>query len=135
VQGILADVNCQRQVQRLRSLCHKGWRQEVWQSLDLAVMSFTDLGLPLNATDRQVWQACQSQQIVLVTANRNAAGPDSLEATIQSLNDPSSLPVLTLADERRILRDKSYALRALDRLLEYLFDLDRFRGTGRLYIP
>jgi len=44
--------------------------------------SFADVGLRFNASDREVWMVCQSEKIVLITANRNDEGPDSLEATI-----------------------------------------------------
>jgi hypothetical protein len=45
------------------------------------------------------------------------------------------LPVLTLADQDRVLRDRSYAGVVAERLLEILFDLDNLRGSGRLYLP
>jgi hypothetical protein len=82
-----------------------------------------------------VWEACQREQVILLTANRNDAGPDSLEATLQQYNTPTSLPVFTLANEQRVLRDRLYAAAVADRLLEFLFDIDRYRGTGRLYVP
>ena len=46
-----------------------------------------------------------------------------------------SLPVFTLANEQRVLRDRLYAEAVADRLLEFLFDIDSYRGTGRLYVP
>jgi hypothetical protein len=93
------------------------------------------LGLADDATDAQVWQACQENEIVLITGNRNAEGPESLEMTLRKHNDQQRLPVLTLADQDRIIRDRSYAETAVRRLLEILFDLDNLRGTGRLYLP
>lgn len=82
-----------------------------------------------------MWRKCQSNQLILVTANRNAKGQDSLEATIRQLNTPDSLPVITLANARRLMHGKKYAERAANKLLEYLFDIDVHRGSGRLYIP
>ena len=73
--------------------------------------------------------------IVLFTANRNDDGPDSLETTIRTLNRPGLLPVITLADADRILRDKNYAATVADRVLELLFDMDQYLGSGRLYVP
>jgi hypothetical protein len=93
------------------------------------------LGLEPDASDRAVWEACQREQVILLTANRNDAGPDSLEATIQRHNTPASLPVFTLANEQRVLRDRLYAAAVADRLLEFLFDIDSYHGTGRLYVP
>ena len=65
--------------------------------------SFERLGLPYNTSDRDLWQLCQQREIVLLTANRNDEGPNSLEATIRTLNAPSSLPVLTIADPELVL--------------------------------
>ena len=73
--------------------------------------------------------------VVLVTANRNDAGPESLESTIQHQNTPQSLPVFTLANDQRVLRDRQYAETVADRLIEALFDIDSYRGIGRIYLP
>jgi hypothetical protein len=75
----------------------------VWEFLRLAQVSFADLGLPPSASDREVWEVCQREHVVLVTANRNDAGPESPEATIQQQNTPQSLPVVTLANAQRVL--------------------------------
>jgi len=135
VHGILADVNCAGHLALLLRLFQQNWRQEVWEFLGLAQVSFTDLGLPSDASDREVWEACQREQVVLLTANRNDEGPESLASTIQHQNTPQSLPVFTLANDQRVLRDRQYAETVADRLLEALFDIDSYRGTGRLYLP
>ena len=95
VHGILADANCEGHLALLLGLFHQHWRQEVWEFLRLAQVSFADLRLPPAASDREVWEVCQRAHVVLVTANRNDAGPESLEATIQPQNTPQSLPVCT----------------------------------------
>jgi hypothetical protein len=82
-----------------------------------------------------VWRTCQSEQLILITGNRNKRGPDSLEATIQSENQPDSLPVITIADLNRVVRDRLYAELVAERLLEKLIALDDFRGAGRIYVP
>jgi hypothetical protein len=110
-------------------------RREVWTYLGFTVATFQDLGLQPEDSDRVVWQRCQAEQLVLITTNRNDEGPDSLESTIRTLVIPSSLPVITLADAKRLLFDRSYADRTADKLLEYLFDLDQYYGAGRLYVP
>jgi hypothetical protein len=135
VNGILADANCEGHLALLLRVLQEGWRHDVWEVLHLIPVSLSDLGLPPDASDRDVWEACQRAQVILLTANRNDAGPDSLEATIQQHNTPASLPVFTLANEQRVLRDRLYAAAVADRLLELLFDIDRYRGTGRLYVP
>jgi hypothetical protein len=50
-------------------------------------------------------------------------------------NTPHSLPVFTLANDQRVLRDRLYAEAVADRLIEFLFDIDSYRGTGRQYLP
>lgn len=135
VHGILADANCEGQLALLLRLFGQSWRQEVWAYLRLARLAFADVGLLRDASDREVWLVCQRERIVLVTANRNDEGPESLEATIQQHNTPQSLPVFTLANDQRVLRDITYAEQVADRLLEALFDIDSYRGTGRIYLP
>jgi hypothetical protein len=135
VNGILADANCAGHLALLVRLFQEDWRREVWEFLALPSVSFTALGLPPDASDRAVWETCQRAQVVLLTANRNDEGPESLEATIQQHNTPVSLPVFTLAGDQRVLRDRLYAEAVADRLLEFLFDMDSYRGTGRLYLP
>jgi hypothetical protein len=71
----------------------------------------------------------------LFTANRNQKGDDSLEATIRRENTPTSLPVLTLANAKRFEESREYAERVATRLLEYLLDIETYRGSGRLYLP
>jgi hypothetical protein len=82
-----------------------------------------------------LWQLCQQHEIILLTANRNDEGPHSLEATIRTLTVPSSLPVLTIADPELILTSRDYAERVAIQVLQYLLDLDHFRGVGRLFVP
>lgn len=105
--------------------------------LDLVGVTFADfklLGLPRDAPDRAVWQTCQAADAVLITGNR-AGGPDSLDQVIRELSDNTSLPVLTIADPRRVLRDADYANSVALRLLDFLDRIESLRGTGRLFMP
>jgi len=111
-----------------------GWRG-IWRQTSVELRSFDELGLKRTAPDALVWQRCQEHEIILITGNRNSLGADSLEATIRTYNEPTSLPVITIADPKQLMRSKAYAERAAVRLLDYLMDLDNQRGTGRLYIP
>jgi hypothetical protein len=72
---------------------------------------------------------------VLITGNRNKDGPRSLEAAIQQFSEASSLPVLTVSEPNRIITSPDYAHRVVERLLEYLVDVENFRGTGQLFLP
>ena len=133
--GIIADHNIEGHlVVLLRIWTSNAWGS-LWESLALEVESFEQLGLPYDVSDRELWQVCQQHNIVLITANRNDEGPDSLEATIRDLNEPSSLPVLTIADPALVLANQDYAERVTMQVLEYFMALDNFRGTGRLFVP
>ena len=65
----------------------------------------------------------------------NYAGNEEAARETQRRLGPESLPVLTLANAERFLQSRDDAVRVVERLLEYLVDLERHRGTGRLYLP
>ena len=127
------DIEGQMQV-LLRLLTSAQWRI-LWTELAVCVESFASLGLSVDTPDIELWQLCQTHQIVLLTGNRNREGPESLEAVIQTANTPGSLPVLTVGEPQRIFSSNTYAHRVVERLMEYLVDLENLRGTGRLYLP
>ena len=133
--GIMADHHIEGQFVALLRIWTSAVWEGLWESLDLEVESFERLGIPYDTSDRALWQVCQQREIVLITANRNDEGPNSLESTIRDLNAPSSLPVLTIADPEFVLANQGYAERVAIQVLEYLMDLDNFRGTGRLFVP
>jgi hypothetical protein len=134
--GILADINVQGQVDLLRHILESEYWREVWVGLATPIYTFGEVGLSRTSPDSVVWRLCQQRQLVLVTANRNMEAPDSLEATIQNENTPNCLPVFTLADAEEIRHSKAYAERVVERMLEYLLDMEeKYRGTGRLYLP
>lgn len=43
--------------------------------------------------------------------------------------------MFTIADPEQVLQSSACAARIVTRLLEYLIDIDNYRGTGRLYLP
>jgi len=135
VKGIITDVNIEGQwAVLLRLLRQEEWAA-FWAHLGLRVVSFADLGLPANSADLLVWQRCQDEELVLLTGNRNNEGPESLEATIRTLGTPASLPVFTIGTANRVLQERAYAERVVERLIDYLLDIDKYRGAGRLYLP
>jgi hypothetical protein len=135
VKGLLADINVQGQLELLLHVWESAPWREIWESLNLTVFSFEELGLARDVADDVLWETCQQRQIVLLTANRNDEGPDSLEATIRDRNALDSLPVFTLADAQRLQNEPVYAKQTAEKLLDYLFRIDEVRGTGRLYVP
>ncbi len=135
MRGILADNDVGGYVHLLHAVWLSDRWRDFWHDLNVVVESFTTLGLAMDSPDADVWRTCQREGLVLITGNRNAESPDSLEVVIREENRPESLPVLTLANPRRIARDREYAETVALRILEKLIAIDDFRGTGRLYVP
>jgi hypothetical protein len=135
VKGLVADTNIQGQVEALvRRMRADDWTA-FWQALGLVLYRFDEIGLSPSASDLEVWNVCQTKQLILITDNRNLDSENSLEATIRQYNTPESLPVFTIADIREFRRDSSYVERVVEALYDYLMRIDEIRGTGRLYLP
>jgi len=135
VNGILADVNIEGYVDALVAWMQaEPWRL-FWDHLRLRYVHFADVGLAPDAPDSLVWETCQREELILITDNRNKKDADSLEATIQARNTPSSLPVFTVANVGRLRASRDYADRIIDKLLDSLLRIDALRGTGRLFLP
>lgn len=136
VRAILGDNNLQGQMRiNLATIENDETWREIWQSLNLSLLTFGDLGLMPDLPDAMLWEICQQQQIILDTANRNAEGADSLEVTLRTRNTPASLPVFTVADAARLMYSHDHVQRVVAQLLDYLMNIDNLRGTGRLYLP
>jgi hypothetical protein len=132
---LLADNNAEGHVAILvRILSSESWI-DLWNELGLIVVTFEQLGLDRRASDADLWRFCQREGIALITSNRNADGPDSLEMVVRRENQPHSLPVFTLANPERVRKDGSYAQRVAEQLLQHLVYLDDVRGAGRLFLP
>jgi len=110
------------------------WR-EFWEDLRLGLLHFEDVGLSVRATDLDVWQRCQANELILITGNRNLSGPHSLEATIRLHNTEECLPVFTIADVKKLNTSKAYAEQIVESLIDYLQRIETLRGAGRLYLP
>ncbi len=81
--GILVDHNIEGQAALLWSaLLAEGWLDLI----PLRLVRFADAGIAHNSPDRVVWRAAQDQHLLLLTANRNMQGEDSLERTIREDN-------------------------------------------------
>jgi hypothetical protein len=132
--AIMADHNVEGHFQSLIAIWERPPWREIWNDLNIEVESFASLNLAFDISDAELWQACQLHNVVLFTANRNDESSDSLEATIQEHNTESSLPVFTLANPIRFAQDIADAERVAEQMLEYLLDLENYRGAGRIYI-
>lgn len=112
------------------TLAAEGWID----ILSIRFFTFKQAGLATDSSDRIVWQFAQANQMILITANRNMKGTDSLEQTIREENTDTSLPIITIGNpdkfDERIYREKCAA-----RLVEIILDIENYMGAGRIFIP
>src|SRR5258708_3758010 len=104
MRAIMADNDIQGQMYTLVLLLRSETWREIWASLNLSVRTFEELSLPTDVSDATLWHACQKQEVVLITGNRNNDGEDSLQATIQTNATSTSLPVFTISEPRKVGR-------------------------------
>ena len=127
----LIDHNIEGQATLLWSaILLQGW-------LDLTLVRFTtfeEAGLPIDTSDREVWRFAQEKKMIILTANRNMRGEDSLEEAIRDENKIDSLPVVTIANVER-MNERNYRELCAERLIDILVDLDNLLGVGRIFIP
>jgi predicted nuclease of predicted toxin-antitoxin system len=129
--NFLIDYNLRGQAALLwGTIASEGWLELML----IRFIGFEEVGLLENSSDRLVWQVAQSNQMIILTANRNMKGDDSLEQVIREENNLQSLPVVTIASKER-LDERSYRERCASRLVEILFDIENYMGVGRVYIP
>jgi hypothetical protein len=107
---------------------------ELTAILELEFIELKDVELPADARDIAVWQRSQEVGALLITGNRSS-GEGSLDQTIAEQTSPKSLPVLTIGDPRRVIRDPVYARECALSLLDFVDRIETLRGTGRLFIP
>ncbi len=128
---ILVDYNLNRQALLLSgSLLNGGWLNLV----SIQLVTFAEIGLPPNSNDRIVWQFAQTNRMLLMTANRNARGEDSLEQVMRKDNTPHSFPIITIANPER-LNEYDYRESCVEKLVEIVIDIQDYMGVGRLFIP
>lgn len=128
---ILVDHNIEGQAIILwGAISAEGWLE----LLPLRLVTFAQVGLPPDSSDREVWRFAQSNGMILLTSNRRMKEADALEQTIREENTAASLPVLTIGNVKRTV-EKSYRERCAARLLEIALDLESYWGAGRIFIP
>jgi len=112
-----------------------GLRETGWDELlTLDCMCLRDFGLPDDYSDRDIWRFAQQHRLWLITSNRNRKDETSLQATIDRENTPDSLPIITIAQAKR-LEISDYRQQTIERLTEIILYPEKHLGTGRLYIP
>ena len=128
---MLVDQDIEGQVLLLwGALAAEGWLE----LCPLTLVTFVQVGLPVDSSDRTVWRFAQAHNMILLTHNRNMNDADSLEQTIREENTPTSLPVITLGRVDR-LRERAYRERCVVRLIEIGLEIEQYVGTGRIFIP
>lgn len=128
---VLVDHNMEGQAVLLwGTLATEGWLELV----PLWLVTFAEIGLSPESSDRTVWRFAQAQRMLLLTDNRSMKGADSLEQTIREESTSSALPVLTIGNVGR-LDEREYRERCARRLVEVVLDLEYYLGAGRVFIP
>jgi Domain of unknown function (DUF5615) len=102
--------------------------------LSIEFVTFREVGLSMDSSDRLVWRYAQAHQMLILTANRNMKGEDSLEQVMREENDENSLPVITISSLDRF-SEPDYRERCLERLIAIVVDIEQYKGVGRLFIP
>ena len=128
---ILVDHNIEGQALLLwGTLSAAGWPEVI----PIRLIRLAEVNLPHDSTDRDVWRFAQTNQMLLLTDNRNMDDIDSLEQTIRDENTVTSLPIITIARADRIV-ERTYRERCAVRLLEIVLSIDNYLGAGRVFIP
>lgn len=115
----------------LGNIASQGWLELV----SIRFITFKEMKLSIDSSDRIVWRIAQSNKMILLTANRSMKGEDSLEQVLREENTLDSFPVITIRDADRFLADRVYRNRCVDRILEILLDIEAWMGVGRLFVP
>jgi hypothetical protein len=115
----------------LGTIAGQGWLE----LLPIQFVTFKEINLPIDSSDRIVWRLAQTNQMILLTANRSMKGEESLEQVLREENTAQSLPVVTIGDAKRLLADRTYRNLAANRIIEITLDIETWMGTGRVFVP
>lgn len=128
---ILLDHDSEGERERLLGALRKlGWLSLV----PIEIVTFAEVGLNRKSNDREVWRFAQARRMLLLTNNRNADDPNSLELTLRQELTADSLPVLTFGNRDR-LKETEYCEQCATRLVEIILDLPTRLGSPRFFIP
>lgn len=135
--GLLADVNVQGHLPYLVRLINEIGVLDLLTDIGITFETFPDRGLQPHMKDRELWNYCQANQLVLFTDNRNHEDENSLNATIQDSWQEGQLPVLTLANKGRFENSAEYATRVANDVANLLFSMfhENVRNQLRIFVP
>jgi hypothetical protein len=130
--NFLIDYNLQKYAAILLGrIANDGWLD----LLPIRFIFFNDIDLPTDSDDRVVWTFSQENQMILLTANRNMKGEDSLEQVLREGNTVDSWPVVTIGNLDRFSKDPSYRSQCADRIVDVVLNIEDYMGAGRIFIP
>lgn len=112
------------------TLVAEGWLD----LLSIRFVTLKEVGLAADSNDPIIWRFAQSNQMLLLTANRNAKGEDSLEQTIREEGTSTSLPVITVGSLDRLV-EREYREQCSARLADIVLFIENYLGVSRLFIP
>lgn len=113
------------------NISNQGWLE----FLTIRFVTLEEVALSVESSDRVVWQFAQSNQMILLTANRRMKGKDSLEQVLREENTPTSFPVITLGNADCFLNDAVYREQCVNRLVEIVLYIENYMGINRIFIP
>jgi hypothetical protein len=132
---LLSDNDVRGAVTALRHAIEHEW-PDIAAEFGLRFVQLEDLGLSDISTDAEIYEKCHEVGAILVTGDRSTRdGPASLENVIRRLGREDSYPVITIADQVRLLSDPDYKRTCAFDLLAYVEKIDDWRGTRRVYLP
>lgn len=102
--------------------------------INVRFVTFREASLSMDSSDKIVWHYAQANQMIILTANRNMKGEESLEQVMRQENTTDSFPVVTIGDLER-LDEFEYRELCVERLIEIILNIDNYMGVGRLFIP
>ena len=102
--------------------------------MSIRFVTLKGAGLAADTSDRIIWQFAQSNQMLLLTANRNAKGQDSLEQTIREEGTSTSMPVLTVGSLDRLV-EREYREQCSARIADIVLYIENYLGVSRIFIP
>ncbi len=97
-------------------------------------VTLQEAGLAADTSDQIIWRFAQENQMLLLTANRNAKGKDSLEQAIRKEGTATSLPVITIGNLDRLV-EREYREQCSARLADIVLSIENYLGVSRLFIP
>jgi predicted nuclease of predicted toxin-antitoxin system len=74
----------------LGNIASQGWLE----LLPIRFVTFKEMNLSIDSNDRIVWRLAQTNQMILLTANRSMKGEDSLEQVLRFEKRTQSIPFL-----------------------------------------